>query len=111
MQNTNLEDKINAMGSGTIMGAMSNFNETAKATAEELQNEEVKEAAKEYNSEVVNAAIDKAGMYALLNQRVRQRPIVKDSKTGRNDPCPCGSGKKYKNCCLSSGKYETYSRA
>ncbi|MDA8335538.1 MAG: SEC-C metal-binding domain-containing protein [Peptococcaceae bacterium] len=21
-------------------------------------------------------------------------------KTGRNDPCPCGSGKKYKNCCL-----------
>ena len=22
-------------------------------------------------------------------------------KTGRNDPCPCGSGKKYKNCCLS----------
>ena len=23
-----------------------------------------------------------------------------DSKTGRNDPCPCGSGKKFKNCCL-----------
>jgi hypothetical protein len=22
-------------------------------------------------------------------------------KTGRNDPCPCGSGKKYKHCCLS----------
>ena len=22
------------------------------------------------------------------------------SKTGRNDPCPCGSGKKYKRCCL-----------
>ena len=21
-------------------------------------------------------------------------------ETGRNDPCPCGSGKKYKNCCL-----------
>ena len=24
-------------------------------------------------------------------------------KIGRNDPCPCGSGKKYKNCCLSYG--------
>jgi len=23
-----------------------------------------------------------------------------DPKTGRNDPCPCGSGKKYKKCCL-----------
>ena len=27
-------------------------------------------------------------------------PAVRDmSKVGRNDPCPCGSGKKYKNCC------------
>ncbi len=25
---------------------------------------------------------------------------VKDSKIGRNDPCPCGSGKKYKKCCF-----------
>ena len=25
--------------------------------------------------------------------------VVKGSKVGRNDPCPCGSGKKYKNCC------------
>jgi uncharacterized protein len=23
----------------------------------------------------------------------------KNSKVGRNDPCPCGSGKKYKDCC------------
>jgi uncharacterized protein YecA (UPF0149 family) len=27
---------------------------------------------------------------------------------GRNDKCPCGSGKKYKKCCLDSGKYERY---
>ncbi len=26
-------------------------------------------------------------------------PIVKDKIPGRNDTCPCGSGKKYKNCC------------
>ena len=25
--------------------------------------------------------------------------IVKEAKIGRNDPCPCGSGKKYKKCC------------
>ena len=25
-------------------------------------------------------------------------PIVKDKLPGRNDPCPCGSGKKFKNC-------------
>ncbi|WP_311437631.1 preprotein translocase subunit SecA [Finegoldia magna] len=27
------------------------------------------------------------------------KPVVKGKKIGRNDPCPCGSGKKYKNCC------------
>ncbi len=31
---------------------------------------------------------------------VRKKPVVKKDKVGRNDPCPCGSGKKYKNCCL-----------
>ena len=28
-----------------------------------------------------------------------KEPIVKGEKIGRNDPCPCGSGKKYKKCC------------
>lgn len=32
--------------------------------------------------------------------------LAKDHKIGRNEPCPCGSGKKYKNCCMNSGKYE-----
>jgi len=27
------------------------------------------------------------------------KPIIKGPKVGRNDPCPCGSGKKYKKCC------------
>ncbi len=25
-------------------------------------------------------------------------------KVGRNDPCPCGSGEKYKNCCIQKGE-------
>ena len=29
----------------------------------------------------------------------KQRPKVAGKKVGRNDPCPCGSGKKYKHCC------------
>ncbi len=32
----------------------------------------------------------------------KQQPIRVEKKIGRNDPCPCGSGKKYKNCC---GRY------
>ena len=29
---------------------------------------------------------------------LKRKPVVKNSRVGRNDPCPCGSGKKYKNC-------------
>ena len=32
-------------------------------------------------------------------QPIKQKPKVNGKKIGRNDPCPCGSGKKYKNCC------------
>lgn len=35
----------------------------------------------------------------LENSSVKEER--KKSKIGRNDPCPCGSGKKYKNCCLN----------
>ncbi|SMC87660.1 preprotein translocase subunit SecA [Papillibacter cinnamivorans] len=30
---------------------------------------------------------------------VKKQPVRKAQKVGRNDPCPCGSGKKYKKCC------------
>jgi preprotein translocase subunit SecA len=29
----------------------------------------------------------------------KKRPVKKAPKIGPNDPCPCGSGKKYKKCC------------
>ena len=28
-----------------------------------------------------------------------------EEKLGRNDPCSCGSGKRFKNCCLKSGRF------
>ena len=31
---------------------------------------------------------------------LRKEPVRKKVTVGRNDPCPCGSGKKYKHCCL-----------
>ena len=41
---------------------------------------------------------EKAGTAMGKSAPVKQ-PKVNDAKVGRNDPCPCGSGKKYKNCC------------
>lgn len=33
------------------------------------------------------------------DETTKKKPLVKKETVGRNDPCPCGSGKKYKNCC------------
>ena len=44
----------------------------------------------------------RAAQAAAVQQQqgaVNHTPIRRDPKIGRNDPCPCGSGKKYKNCC------------
>jgi preprotein translocase subunit SecA len=37
--------------------------------------------------------------HADTQQKVKPQPVKVAKKVGRNDPCPCGSGKKYKNCC------------
>ena len=40
------------------------------------------------------------GTNAGADETAKRKPVVnKDKKVGRNDPCPCGSGKKYKYCC------------
>lgn len=35
----------------------------------------------------------------LYREQKKSGTVVKEKKVGRNDPCPCGSGKKYKFCC------------
>lgn len=42
-----------------------------------------------------------AGFVGAGDRTLKKKPVVKKAaeKVGRNDPCPCGSGKKYKKCC------------
>ena len=53
------------------------------------------------------AAIQRDTVFLALKLEIKKEAVrrtpppmqVKKEKIGRNDPCPCGSGKKYKNCC------------
>lgn len=67
-----------------------------------------KKDSKEPNEATKNAIDDKKMMQAYANYKNAHTPKIKEYKIGRNDSCPCGSGKKYKNCCLNTGKYENY---
>lgn len=64
---------------------------------------------REATANITNASLDNSAISSMniegetapkTNQTEKAQPIVNDGpKVGRNDPCPCGSGKKYKNCC------------
>ena len=98
MENSNkINEQIANLGSDMIMSAA----RTEKETAEQVENLHAAQ-------DVTNAAVaGSAGKFDISNFR-KTRPWVRDAKVRRNDPCPCGSGKKYKNCCLASGEYEGY---
>ena len=95
------DDMVNQMNN-RIVGVL------MRAQIPEIQREEVREAAPEQRSQRYTeqkADLDNPAQRAAANQdtrqnaEVRRQPIRKDKLPGRNDPCPCGSGKKYKNCC------------
>ena len=52
------------------------------------------------NEEIKRQRVAKVtGEGAGGDKTARRQPVVKKIKVGPNDPCPCGSGKKYKKCC------------
>ena len=98
----------------------SQINEEIKKSIENMENKlqtgmimdgvaqtEEQKQAKENLNEAVGINQEQI-MQAMANYKAAHTPKIKEYKIGRNDPCPCGSGKKYKNCCLSTGKYEKY---
>lgn len=52
-----------------------------------------------YNLPQWKDIFDEETLKALYKDQKKAGTIVKPKKIGRNDPCPCGSGKKYKYCC------------
>ena len=52
-----------------------------------------------YELEEWNDIFDEETRKALYKEQKSSTTIVKDKKVYPNDPCPCGSGKKYKKCC------------
>ena len=52
-----------------------------------------------YELEEWEPLLSKERRKELYKEQKNSSTVVRDKKIGRNDPCPCGSGKKYKFCC------------
>ncbi len=60
----------------------------------------VAEAQYLYTLEEWEDVLDEVTRMGILQVYKKAKIVVRDQpKIGRNDPCPCGSGKKYKKCC------------
>ncbi|WP_455638578.1 preprotein translocase subunit SecA [Parabacteroides sp.] len=74
------------------------------AAAEERRRIEVRQAAPEQHQDMSRYRTEKTDISGNNDpeerapQQPRQEPVRAEKRVGRNDPCPCGSGKKYKNC-------------
>lgn len=53
-----------------------------------------------YNLKEWETLLTKEEKMSIKKDYNRSKTVVKDKKIGRNDLCPCGSGKKYKQCCM-----------
>lgn len=84
--------------------AMAEQQAAAAAAAAERQRIEVRQAAPEQRQDMSRYRTEKTDISGNNDpeerapQQPRQEPVRAEKRVGRNDPCPCGSGKKYKNC-------------
>lgn len=85
-----LKTPTNNIKTGTIMDGIEN---DMKLTEENtVTMEEVNQAVK----------LDEGTIQKLMAYQNHKPSVRENKKIGRNDPCPCGSGKKFKNCCMNT---------
>ena len=99
------------LGSDMIMGSLS----TEALVSSNMSLKDAESIAEEEKNASLDTLTDittnqeKLEKYAEQIRKLRKRTIVREGKKiRRNELCPCGSGKKYKNCCLDKGTYEKY---
>lgn len=105
-------DDDHAQGMALVLFAFFTDRAMAEQVVEQVARDEagsaltLEEMAGKFHSLIEPAALD----YAAIGLEYRQMPSaphprqpVRSEKIGRNQPCPCGSGKKYKKCCGRPG--------
>ncbi len=70
---------------------------------EKERQEAMQKMLQELEEAAENATMNKESVLEPQNSEHERVPQTGGKKIARNDPCPCGSGKKYKNCCGKSG--------
>lgn len=92
----------------TILDLITKSKEENKNLSDVIQEQFNNQEQQEKVEELLDKVEDYNEMKDYINYNMQTKPQVKKHKINRNDLCPCGSGKKYKNCCLKTGQFENY---
>ena len=93
--------KINDTTVSTLMRVQLHVPEKEQNSIKEAPDPSKIKQKQTYNETKVdlNDPNQQAAAQRDTRENVKREPVRVDKSVGRNDPCPCGSGKKYKNCC------------
>jgi hypothetical protein len=80
-----------------LLDAIENFEPDFARRGERADYMTLLETFEHLGGELPAHLVERSRAWAELWARMRERG---HTKVGRNDPCPCGSGKKYKKCCI-----------
>ena len=103
----NMVNKINNQTVSILMRGQIPVAEPTEEQQEAARRVEVRQAAPEQRQDMskyreqkqdLNDPNQQAAAQQDTREAVKREPIRAEKTVGRNDPCPCGSGKKYKNC-------------
>ncbi|HNR86377.1 MAG TPA: SEC-C metal-binding domain-containing protein, partial [Taishania sp.] len=96
----NMHARLNKEAVELLMKLDIEVDNKVEASTQEIRQENHYAKAKEtVSSDIQNTRNDyQEAMESSHQQPVKREPVVVEDKIGRNDPCPCGSGKKYKQC-------------
>jgi len=84
-------DTVRAEVTRQLMIVQIQTEQQAEVAVEQQEHAELKNVQYHHN-------VDQEEALEQANADVKVQPFVRGQKVGRNDPCPCGSGKKYKQC-------------
>ncbi len=93
-----LVERIKFDGTKLLYNIQFNFEEPQEEL-EEIEKIRDELEIEESDLDLIGALLEEESQ----NEEQKRTPFVAQKKPKRNDPCPCGSGKKYKHCCGKSG--------
>ena len=95
-----LVNKVYTTVGSRLLSITENIKVAEKAEVSPL-NIEYKHGELESGVSQESQEIEKRVVQDEIGRTYKVKKVTSTEKVGRNDPCPCGSGKKYKNCCMN----------